>query len=92
MSDEYRKILNHPEARHRYWHIIKADRDFFPPTDKIFKLKFHDKVYDLKINHKDDIMTGQLYADYKLLDGDSITIKKDKAGVYVLTASDVKPW
>lgn len=92
MSDEYRKILNHPEARHRYWYITTEDRDFFPPTDKIFKLKFHDKVYDMKVNHKGDMMTGLLYEKYRFLEGNSITIKKDKAGVYVLTANDVKPW
>ena len=28
-----------------------ADREFFPEVNKIFDLKFHDKM---KVNHKDD--------------------------------------
>ncbi len=92
MENKYRKILNHPEARHRYWHIIKEDRDFFPSAHEIFKLKFHDKVYDMKVNHKDDIMTGQLYEKYRLLEGDSILITKEKDGTFSLTAKDTKPY
>jgi len=91
MSDEYRKILNHPEARHRYWHIHKADRDFFPPAHQTFKLKFHNKTYELKVNHKEDIMTGKLFQDYKFFEGNEIVIKKIK-GNYVLTADDAKAW
>jgi len=92
MSEEYRKILKKPEARHRYWHIQKADRDFFPPTDKIFDLTFHDKVYELKINHKNDIMTGKIYQDYKLFEGNEIIVKKKGKIQYELSAKDAKPW
>ena len=88
---EYRKTLNRPEARHRYWHIQKAARDFFPEVHKIFQLKFHGHIYEMKINHKDDIMTGQLY-EYRFLEGDSIVITKKKNGTYVLTAKDTKPY
>jgi len=91
MENEYRKTINRPEARHRYWHILKEDRDFFPPAHKIFKLKFHDKTYDMKVNHKDDIMTGQLFGNYRFLEGDSIFIKKT-GKTYVLTAKETKPW
>jgi len=92
MEKEYRKILNHPEARHRYWHIIKTDRDFFPPAHQIFKLKFHNKTYDIKVNHKDDIMTGMLYENYRFLEGDNILITKEKDGTFSLTAKDTKPY
>jgi len=91
MSDEYEKTLNRPEAKYRYWGVLKADRNFFPPAHEIFELKFHNKVYDLKINHKDDIMTGNLYADYKFFEGNKIKIKKS-GKKYVLTADEAQPW
>ena len=57
MSNEYLKVLNRPEAKHRYWLILKEDRNFFPPANEEFELKFHDKTYVLKVNHKNDFMT-----------------------------------
>ena len=90
--DEYSKPLNRPEAKHRYWHIMKADRDFFPDAHEIFKLKFHAKTYDLKVNHKDDVMTGQLYYLYRFLEGDRITITKKAKNSYVLEAPNTKPY
>ena len=91
MSGEFLKTVNRPEAKHRYWHIQKADRDFFPPSHEEFELKFHDKTYILKVNHKDDIMTGQIYHDYRLLEGNEIKIKK-VGKKFVLTADEAKPW
>jgi len=85
---EYSKTLNKPEAKHRYWHILKSDRDFFPEAHKIFKMEFDGKVFDMKINHKDDIMTGQLYERYRFLEGDRIIITKEKDGSYALQAPD----
>lgn len=85
---EYSKPLKKPEARHRYWHILKEDRDFFPEADKIFKMEFDGKVFEMKVNHKDDIMTGQLYAKHRFLEDDRIIVKKKKDGVYVLEAPD----
>jgi len=92
MAKEYRKTLSRPEARHRYWHVYKTDRDFFPLAHEIFKLKFHNKRYDMKVNHKDDIMTGQLFEKYRFLEGDSILITKEKDGTFSLTAKDTKPY
>jgi hypothetical protein len=89
--DEYSRPLKKPEARHRYWHIVKADRDFFPDSGVVFKLKFHDTTYDLKVNHKDDIMTGQLYV-YQFLEGHQITVTKKGKNSYVLEAPDTKPY
>ena len=85
---EYTKILSRPEARHRYWHIQKAEREFFPEQLKIFKLEFDEKIYELKVNHKDDIMTGQLYERYKFREGDRIIVKKKKEYLYTLNAPD----
>jgi len=90
MQTEYTKTINQPEARHRYWHILKSDRDFFPDAHKVFKLKFDGKVFDLKVNHKDDVMTGQLYTRHRFMEGDRITVKKKKDGSFSLEAPDTK--
>jgi len=90
MSEEYHKTLNRPEARHRYWHIAIADRDFFPPSNETFKLEFDKKTYELKVNHKDDIMTGNLYERFRFLEGDRIIVKKKQKRVFVLEAPDTK--
>ena len=90
MSEEYYKILNRPEARHRYWHIVIADRDFFPPSNETFKLEFDKKTYELTVNHKDDIMTGKLYERFRFLEGDKIIIKKKQKGIFTLEAPDTK--
>jgi len=90
MQDEYTKNLNGPEARHRYWHIIQAERDFFPEALKVFKLQFDGKVFDLNVNHKDDIMTGKLYDRYRFMEGDRITVKRKKDGSFTLDAPDTK--
>lgn len=86
---EYIKNLVKPEARHRYWHIYKSEREFFPKSTVLFKIQFHGEIYELKVNHKDDIMTGQLYAKYRFLEGDKIIITKEK-NQYILKAPDTK--
>ena len=88
--EEYSKALSRPEARHRYWHIPKSERSFFPEKFKIFKLAFDGDLYSLKVNHKDDIMTGQLYKRYRFLEGDIVIIKKKDDRNYTLTAPDTK--
>ena len=87
---KYSKILSRPEARHRYWHIPKAEREFFPEQLKIFKLEFDDKTFELKVNHKDDIMTGQLYSRHKFQEGDRIIVEQKKNGIFTLDAPDTK--
>jgi len=92
MQNRFTKILSHPEARHRYWHVPATDRDIFPGTDELFKLKFHDNVYELKVNHKNDIMTGKLYEYYKFFEGNEVVVKKNGKLQYDLVAKDAKPW
>lgn len=87
---EYQKILSRPEARHRYWHIHKDGREFFPETGRIFKVEFHGDMYELKVNHKDDIMTGKLYEKYRFLEGDQIILSKKSSSVFVLDAPDTQ--
>lgn len=90
MQTEFQKIINQPEARHRYWYIPKDDREFFPKAHETFKLEFDGKSYDLNVNHKDDIMTGKLYERYRFLDGDRIIVKRKKDGSFTLDAPDTK--
>lgn len=89
---EYSRHLKKPEARHRYWHIQKDDRNFFPESNKNFNLKFHGKTYELKVNHKDDIMTGKLYEKYQFLEGHQIIVTKKDETCYELEAPDTKPY
>ena len=88
--EEYSRQIRKAEARHRYWHIQKSDREFFPDTDAVFKLEFDGDVYEMKINHKDDIMTGKLYVRRRFLEGDRIIIRKKKAKLYSLDAPDTE--
>lgn len=90
MDSAYTKILSRPEARHRYWHIHSADRSFFPEALEIFKLKFDGKIFELKVNHKSDVMTGQLYERHKFNEGDKIILKKKKDGTFLLDAPDTE--
>ena len=88
---EYAKILTRPEARHRYWHVHKADRGFFPGTGEAFGVEFDGTVHELKVNHKDDIMTGKLYSRHRFQEGDRIVLTGG-AGRYVLDAPDTRPY
>ena len=90
MQTEFQKIISGSEARHRYWHIPKDDREFFPEAHETFKLKFDGKSYDLNVNHKDDIMTGKLYERYRFLEGDRIIVKRNKDGSFSLDAPNTK--
>jgi len=87
---EYSKPLNRPEAKHRYWHIKIDERDFFPDAHVMFKMEFEGKTYDMKVNHKDDIMTGMIYERYRFMEGDRIIVTKKKNNVYTLEAPDTK--
>lgn len=86
--EDYTKILSKPEARHRYWHIHKSERNFFPDSNEIFDLEFNGKNFKMKVNHKDDIMTGQLYEKHKFTEGNRIIITKKNDGRYLLRAPD----
>ena len=85
---EYSRKIRKSEARHRYWHIQNSDKEFFPDTDVVFNLEFDGDVYEMKINHKDDIMTGKLYARRRFLEGDRIILRKKNAKLYSLDAPD----
>jgi hypothetical protein len=90
--EDYSKQLKRPEARHRYWHVLKDDRDFFPDANEPFSMKFHGKTFEMKVNHKNDIMTGKLYETYQFLEGHVITVSKKGERLYELEAPDTKPY
>jgi len=50
------------------------------------------KTYDMKVNHKDDIMTGLIYDDCRFFEGNTIKLEKKKDGRYSLTAEGTKSW
>ena len=81
-------MIRKAEARHRYWHIQKSDRYFFPEAGVQFKLEFDGNTFEMKINHKDDIMTGQLYERRRFLEGDRIVVRRKRKNLYSLEAPD----
>ncbi|MGI0011768.1 MAG: hypothetical protein ACREAE_10260 [Nitrosopumilaceae archaeon] len=70
--------------------LNKKIREEFPEKDQIFKLKFKNKIYDLKVNNKDGIMLTQLYYSYQFVEGDEVKITKNKDGIFELTVSSEK--
>ena len=71
---EFIKNLSRSEAKYKYVGLPKKIREEFPEKDKIFKLKFMNKLYDMKVNNKDCIMLTQLYQVYEFQEGDMIKI------------------
>jgi len=71
---EFEKQLSSSEAKYKYVGLTKKIREEFPEKDKIFKLKFKNKLYDMKVNNKDCIMLTQLYQVYEFQEGDTIKI------------------
>jgi len=71
---EFEKQLSNSEAKYKYVGLPKKTRAEFPEKDKIFKLKFRNKLYDMKVNNKDCIMLSQLYHVYEFQEGDTIKI------------------
>lgn len=89
---EFSKTLSRAEAKHRYIHIPKADRDFFPDAHITFKVIYDGDEFEMKVNHKDDLMTGLLYQDKKFLEGTKISFEVKKNGTYVLSAEGTENW
>ena len=71
---EFVKSLTRSEAKYKYVGLPKKIREEFPDKDKIFKLKFRNKLYDMKVNNKDCIMLSQLYHVYEFQEGNTIKI------------------
>ncbi len=71
---EFSKTLSASEAKYKYVGLPKNIREEFPDKDKIFKLKFKNKIYEMKVNNKNCIMLTQLYEVNQFMEGDQITI------------------
>jgi hypothetical protein len=81
---EFRRSLTLPEAKYRYLQLHKKEREVFPEKFVIFKIKFMGKVFEIKVNNRNCIMTGLFHYDYTFAEGDVITITKNKNGIYEL--------
>jgi hypothetical protein len=74
---EFSKRLSKSEAKYKYIGLPKKDRRQFPAKDQIFKIKFKNKEYDMKVNSKDCIMITQLYEAHQFQEGDQVKITKN---------------
>ena len=89
---EFSKTLSRAEAKHRYVHIPKDGREFFPEAHEVFKLMYDGKEFEMKVNHKDDLMTGQLYEYSKFVEGTVLNFEIKKIGTYTLSADGAEKW
>lgn len=71
---EFVKNLSQSEAKYKYMGLSKKIREEFPEKDQIFKLKFKNKVYSMKVNNKNCIMLTQLYDAHQFQENDKVTI------------------
>ncbi len=78
MTMEFVKQLSPSEVKYKYLALNKKKRVEFPEKDQIFKLKFKNKICDMKVNNKDCIMLSQLYSAYQFMDDDEVRITKKK--------------
>jgi len=93
MADgKFSKALSRSEAKHRYVRIPKDDRDFFPQAHEPFVVKYDGKEFEMKVNHKHDLMTGQLYRNTKFVEGTVLNFETKKKGHYVLVADGAIDW
>jgi hypothetical protein len=87
---EFVKTLYPSEAKYKYLGLNKKIREEFPEKDKIFKLKFKTKVFDMKVNNKNSIMLTQLYYVYQFVEGDEIKITRNKNDIFEFTVNSQK--
>ena len=85
---EFIKNLSPSEAKYKYIGLPKKVREEFPEKDKVFKLKFKDKIYDMKVNNKDSIMLTQLYHHYQFQENDQVKFINKKHNLFELTVNE----
>ncbi len=49
---------------------------FFLTPTRLFFMKFDGKKFEMRVNHKDDVMTGMLYERRRFLDDGRIIIAR----------------
>ena len=83
----FNKNISASEAKYKYLGLPKMIRGEFPVKDKIFKLKFKDKIYDMKVNNKNCIMLTQLYEKHQFVKDDEIRIILSKKNIFEFTVN-----
>ncbi len=81
------KNLTPSEAKYKYLGLSKKARAEFPEKDVVFKMKFKNKNYDMKVNNKNSIMLSQLYERHEFKEDEEITISKIDIGNFELVVS-----
>ena len=84
---DFVKNLSASEAKYKYVGLPKTIREKFPEKNKIFKVNFKGKTYEMKVNNKNCIMLTQLYEKYEFVEDDEILIVKVKKDIYDLTVN-----
>lgn len=84
---EFNKTLSPSEAKYKYLGLNKKFRAEFPEKDQIFKLKFKNKIYDMKVNNKNSVMLTQLYHAYQFVEDDEVKITKVKDNLFELSVN-----
>ena len=85
---EFVKNLSPSEAKYKYIGLPKKIREEFPKKDKVFKLKFKNKIYEMKVNNKDSIMLTQLYHIYEFQEDDQVKIINKTHDLFELTVNE----
>ena len=85
---EFVKRLSPSEAKYKYVGLPKTTREEFPEKDMIFKLKFKNKTYDMKVNNKNSIMLTQLYEVYQFQQDDEIQITSKNGSSFELKVNE----
>lgn len=82
------KNLSASEAKYKYVGLTKIIREEFPEKDKIFKVKFKGKIYEMKVNNKNCIMLTQLYEKHSFAENDTLKIIEGKKETFEFTVND----
>jgi len=85
---EFVKNLSPSEAKYKYIGLPKKIREEFPKKDKVFKLKFKNKIYEMKVNNKDSIMLTQLYHIYQFQEDDQLKFITKSHDLFELTVNE----
>jgi len=86
---EFVKRLSPSEAKYKYLGLDKKTIEELPEKYQIFKLKFKNKIYDMKVNSKNCIMLTPLYHEYEFQPEDQVKITKKKDDSFELTVNSV---
>jgi len=87
---EFVKRLSPSEAKYKYLGLNKKAVEELPEKQQVFKLKFKNKTYNMKVNNKNCIMLTQLYSEYEFQPEDEVKISKKKDDSFELVVNSSK--